>query len=71
MNNSSIIIASQVIADIDPALSRLWLAQPFHRHAMVTAFHASLAASKTYCHLADKIAVMLRSAIDATEPAAA
>lgn len=64
-NNQSIISASKLIADIDPALAALWLRDPFHRDAMVTAFHKSLS-SCYLAHLADHIAVLLRSAIDST-----
>jgi len=56
--------AATLIADIDPALSRAWLNSPFQRHNLVTAFHASLTNSH-YSPMADRIAVMLRSAIDA------
>ena len=56
--------AANLIADIDPALSALWLSSPFQRHNLVTAFHASLSKSR-YAPMADRIAVMLRSAIDA------
>jgi hypothetical protein len=66
MNNQNIIAAATLIADIDPALSSLFLSQPFNRHAIVTAFHKSLSNSATYASMADKIAVFLRSAIDST-----
>jgi hypothetical protein len=56
--------AATLIADIDPSLSVIWLNNPFQRHNIVTAFHASLSKSK-YAAMADRIAVMLRSAIDA------
>jgi len=58
--------AAALIAEIDPALSRVWLAQPFQRHNVVTAFHRSLSRSPRYAHLADQIAVALRSVIDAS-----
>lgn len=66
MNNQNIIKAAALIAEIDPALSSLFLAQPFNRHAIVTAFHRSLSNSNSFAHLADHIAVVCRSAIDST-----
>ena len=69
MKNTTIRNAAALIADIDPALSRAFIAQPFQRHNLVTAFHASLAKSNL-AHLADSIAVALRSAIDSTQVAA-
>lgn len=56
--------AAKLIADIDPALSSAFLANPFRRHDLVTVFHQSLMNSR-YSHLADGIAVFCRSAIDA------
>jgi len=69
--NSSIIEASNLIALIDPAMSKAFLSQPFHRHALVTAFYQSLLKSATYRDRAEEIAVRLRSAIDTTECVAA
>ena len=68
MKNKQIIDASCLIADIDPALAAVWLEQPFRRHDIVTAFHRSLSITSAYKHLADGIAVTLRSAIDSTKP---
>lgn len=64
MNSQNIINAAALIADIDPSLSRLFLDQPFNRHAIVTAFHRSLINSASFANLADHIVVVLRSAID-------
>ena len=54
---------AQLIADIDPALARVFVSSPFQRHNIVTAFHGALLKSK-YAVLADRIAVQLRQAID-------
>lgn len=67
MQNANITAAATLIADIDPTLAGLFLAQPFNRSAIVTAFHKSLSNSTTYAHMADHIAVFLRSAIDSTK----
>lgn len=61
--------AAALIRDIDPGLAQAFLAQPFNRQTMITAFHHSLSRS-VYAHLADKIAVALRSAVDASKAAA-
>ena len=66
MNNKHITAAAALIADIDPALARVWLKQPFNRHGMVTAFHRSLSNCPRSAGMADRIAVALRSAIDTT-----
>lgn len=66
MNNSNIIAAAALIAEIDPALARAFVAQPFNRSTMVTVFHRSLSRTAAFAHLADEIAVFLRSAIDST-----
>lgn len=55
--------AAELVRDIDPALADAFIGQPFNRHALVTAFHGSLSRSQ-FAHLADRIAVTLRSAID-------
>jgi hypothetical protein len=67
MNTPQIRAAAALIADIDPALSRVWLTQPFQRHNVVTAFHRSLSNAPRYAGLADQIAVCLRSVIDASQ----
>ena len=66
MTNSNILAASALIAEIDPAMARAFVAQPFNRHALVTAFHGSLLNSSVFAKFADEIAVRLRSAIDST-----
>ena len=66
MTNQNIINAAALIAEIDQALSSLFLAQPFNRHAIVTAFYRSLSNSQSFAHLADHIAVVCRCAIDST-----
>jgi hypothetical protein len=69
MTNSSILRAAEIIREIDPALAQAFISKPFHRHQLVTAFHASM--MKCYlAPMADRIAVMLRSAIDSVEVAA-
>lgn len=55
--------AATLIADIDPALAKAFIANPFQRHNLVTSFHGSLLKSK-FAHMADHIAVICRSAID-------
>lgn len=57
--------AAALIAEIDPALARAFLAKPFHRQALITAFHRGLARSTAYRAKADEIAVALRSAAEA------
>ena len=64
--HSTILAAAKLIREIDPALAQAFIAKPFHRHALVTTFHKSLCDSQ-YVHLADHIAVRLRSAIDMSE----
>lgn len=54
---------AELVRDIDPGLADAFISQPFNRHALVTAFHGTLCSSQ-YAHLADHIAVTLRSAID-------
>lgn len=71
MTNSNIIAAAALIAEIDPALSRAFLAQPFNRHSLVTVFHRALSRTAAFAHLADEIAMRLRSAIDSTRTAEA
>lgn len=66
MNNAKIQAAAKLIADIDPALASAFLAQPFNRHSLVTAFHQSLQNS-FYAPMADHIAVFCRTAIDSTK----
>ena len=63
MTNSNINNAASLIADFDPALSNLFLLQPFQRHNIVTALHSNLLQTN-FAHLADRIAVSIRSAID-------
>lgn len=57
--------AIALIASIDPALASAFAAQPANRMTMISAFHRSLAKSRMYGHLADSIAVALRSLVDA------
>jgi ABC-type thiamin/hydroxymethylpyrimidine transport system permease subunit len=66
MTNSNIIAAAALIAEIDPALARAFVAQPFNRSTLVTAFHKALSNSATFAGMADEIAMRLRSAIDST-----
>ena len=66
MINANIQAAAQLIAEIDPALSRAFLSQPFNRHTLVTAFHKSLSNS-FYAPMADRISSFCRSAIDSTK----
>jgi hypothetical protein len=61
---STIQNAAALIRDFDRELARVFLAQPFNRHTMITAFHHSLCKS-IYAPMADRIAVALRSAVDA------
>lgn len=61
--------AAALIRDFDPALANAFLNRPFHRQAMITAFHRSLSKSH-YAPLADRIAIALRSAVDTTKVAA-
>ena len=56
--------AAALIAEIDPSLACAFIANPFQRHNLVSAFHAGLSKSK-FAPMADRIAVALRSAIDA------
>ena len=65
MTNARIHAAATLIADIDPALARAFLAQPFNRSAMVTVLHASMCRSGL-ASVADSVAVFCRSAIDST-----
>lgn len=69
MINAQIIAAAELIAELDPPLARAFIAQPFNRSALVTAFHHSLKNSR-YTHLADHISATLRSVIDSTKPPA-
>jgi hypothetical protein len=61
--------AAALIRSYDPALAAAFLAKPFHRHMLVSAFHRSL--SRINPALADEIAVACRSAIDADKTARA
>ncbi len=61
---NAILSAAQLIADIDPALSQVWIKSPFQRHNIVTALHRSLLNTPRYAGIADKIAVNLRRTID-------
>lgn len=69
MTTQSITNAANLIADIDPALASAFVAQPFQRHNLITAFWQSLQGTR-FETLSDRIAVILRSAIDAEAVAA-
>jgi len=56
--------AAETIAMIDPALAKAFVAKPFHRHQLLTAFHQGLGNS-FYAPMADRIIVQLRSLLDA------
>lgn len=60
----SITAAIALIAEIDPAAARVFASQPANRHTLVTALHASMAKSREFAGMADRVAVALRSAID-------
>lgn len=68
--NKNIIFAAQLIAEIDPALSRAFLDNRFQRHNLVTAFHRGLQGTK-WESMSDKIAMLCRSAIDSTQEVSA
>lgn len=56
--------AADLIAMIDPALAKAFVANPFHRHQLITAFHAGLNKS-FYAPMAERLVVQLRSLLDA------
>lgn len=56
--------AANLIAMIDPALAKAFVAKPFHRHQLITAFYAGLNKS-FYAPMADRLVVQLRILLDA------
>ena len=55
--------AASLIADIDPAMARVWRNRPFHRHTVVTAIHPEMERAFGE-QAAMRVAVALRSVLD-------
>lgn len=59
--------AANLIRTLDPSAADAFVDKPFSRHLIVTALHAQLAALPQFAHIADHVAVALRSSIDADQ----
>ena len=67
MINARINAAATLIADFDKSLGRLFIDQPFSRHTIATALHASMMRNGYTEDLSDRLSVFIRSAIDSTQ----
>jgi hypothetical protein len=67
MINAQINAAATLIADFDKSLARLFIDQPFSRHTIATALHASMMSNGYTEDLSDRVSVFIRSAIDSTQ----